>query len=373
MNKFKYYFILIIACLSLFSCSKDDNSIETEPLRDFGEQFEKDKETIEEYLDTYTFVHTNAPGETRDQDVVFSKITDPVNQRSIMSYLNSDTFPKLIKKTVELHEITYELYYLVLREGTGDSPCNVDEVLASYKGDYLYYTVAKPAVPATATDPEIPAVPSELLASQFEKLTYPEDFFDLSNVVVGWSEVFPEFKTGDNPTEAGDGTLRYNNFGAGVMFLPSGLAYYNRGQGSIPSYSPLVFSFKLYAIKRSDSDNDGIPSYLEDLNGDGYLRAVATTNNPLEDSDEDGIPNYLDIDDDGDGYVTKFEITKPAGINSGLSKYFPFDPVEDNPFTVINETETKGIPAFAATGEPDYTSPGRLRLHLDKDHHTAKP
>lgn len=373
MNKFKYYFILIIACLSLFSCSKDDNSIETEPLRDFGEQFKTDKEAIEEYLDTYTFVHTNAPGETRDQDVVFSKITDPVNQRSIKSYLNSDTFPKLIKKTLELHGITYEFYYLVLREGTGDSPCNVDEVLASYKGDYLYRTVAKEAVPPKGDTPGKEAVPSELLASQFEKLTYPEDFFDLSNVVVGWSEVFPEFKTGDNPTEAGDGTLRYNNFGAGVMFLPSGLAYYSVPKDGIPSYSPLVFSFKLYAIKRSDLDNDGIPSYLEDVNGDNYMRTFAAGVPNPDDSDEDGIPNYLDIDDDGDGYVTKFEITKPAGIDSGLSKYFPFDPVEDNPFTVINETETKGIPAFAATGEPDYTSPERLRLHLDKDHHTAKP
>jgi hypothetical protein len=36
-------------------------------------------------------------------------------------------------REVSLHDITYKVYYLVLREGTGVSPCNVDGVLASYK------------------------------------------------------------------------------------------------------------------------------------------------------------------------------------------------------------------------------------------------
>lgn len=372
MNKFKYYFILIITSLSLFSCSKDDNSIEAEPLRDFEEQFKTDKAVIEEYLKTYSFEVINAPGETRDQDVVFTKIPEGGSEHPIMFYLDSPTFPKLLKKTVDLHGIVYELYYLVLREGTGERPCNVDGVLSAYKGDYLYRTVAKPAVPATATEAEIPAVPSQLLANQFEKVIFPQEFLNLYKTITAWGEVFPEFRTG-GATPEDDGTVTYNDFGAGVMFLPSGLGYYNQGTGAIPSYTPLVFSFKLYAIDRSDLDGDGIPSYLEDVNGDNYMRILpAGTPNP-DDTDGDGIPNYLDIDDDGDGFTTRFEITKPSGTNSGLSKYFPFDPIEDNPFTVIDETETKGIPAFAATGEPDYTSPGRLRLHLDKDHHTAKP
>jgi hypothetical protein len=33
------------------------------------------------------------------------------------------------------------------------------------------------------------------------------------------------------------------------------------------SYSPLVFSFKLFELQRLDQDGDGIPSYLEDLDG----------------------------------------------------------------------------------------------------------
>jgi hypothetical protein len=48
------------------------------------------------------------------------------------------------------------------------------------------------------------------------------------------------------------------------LFLPD---YYAAGSASIPSYSPLVFSFKLFELQRLDQDGDGIPSYLEDLNG----------------------------------------------------------------------------------------------------------
>ena len=286
MNKFKYYFILIITGLFLFSCSKDDNSIETEPLRDFQDQFKADNLIIEEYLDTYTFEVTNAPGQPEDQDVVFTKITDPVNQKKISSFLNSPTFPKLLKKDVSLHDITYSVYYLVIREGSGESPCNVDEVLTSYRGQYLSKSTVNEVTTLTATE--------------FEKVKHPESFFSLTGVIRGWGEVFPEFKVG-TATSNDDGTVTYNDFGVGVMFLPSGLAYYNAPQNGIPSYSPLVFNFKLYALKRVDSEGDGILSYLEDIDGDGYVYN--------DDTDTDGIPDYLDIDDDGDRFTTRSEIT----------------------------------------------------------------
>ncbi|MBA0884268.1 FKBP-type peptidyl-prolyl cis-trans isomerase [Flavobacterium undicola] len=328
MNKFKYYFILIITCLSLFSCSKDDNSIEAEPLRDFQEQFTTDNTTIEEYLNSYYINVTNAPGQPEDQDVVFTKIPTGGSQPSIMSYLNSSTFPKLIKKTLRLHEIDYGIYYLVLREGTGEKPCNVDGVLSSYRGQYLYKTTVSEVTTLTST--------------QFEEVKYPQTFLNLYETIMGWSEVFPEFRTGDAPVLNADGTVTYNNFGAGVMFLPSGLGYYSSGSGSIPSYAPLVFSFKLYAIKRSDLDNDGIPSYLEDLNGDNYMRTFATGVANPDDFDGDGIPNYIDIDDDGDSYLTRSEIT----VNGVVT---PFASIPD------------------CSGNT--TNASRIKKHLDKNCH----
>ena len=104
------------------------------------------------------------------------------------------------------------------------------------------------------------------------------------------------------------------------MFLPSGLAYFQNGPGSIPSYAPLVFSFKLYEIQRLDTDGDGILNYQEDLDDDDYMYDYRNLiNYPTfpedkiryaDDTDKDGIPNFLDVDDDGDGYITKLEISK---------------------------------------------------------------
>ena len=136
----------------------------------------------------------------------------------------------------------------------------------------------------------------------------------------GWSEIFPQFKTGTYSSNA-DGSVSYNDFGAGVMFIPSGLAYYNTGSGPIPAYAPLIFSFKLYEMQRLDQDLDGIPSYLED-DGDGYIYDYRNTINyasvatNLDDTDGDGVPDFLDIDDDGDGFYHQIRNQKSCNWSS---------------------------------------------------------
>ena len=378
MNKFKYFFILLIALTGFVSCNKDDdNDIAVEPLRDYAAQYATDKATIESYLNTHYIVVTESEGNVEDMDVVIDSIETPATQVPIMSYkanVGTAVFPQLKSKNVDLHGITYELYYLVLREGSGESPMNTDGVLNSYSGSYLS-DVAK-------TDKN----PAYVSTTFFEQVRYPQSAMDLAGLIRGWGETFPEFKAG-NVTGKDDGTLIYKNFGAGVMFLPSGLAYYS-GSGSIPAYRPLVFSFKLYQIQRLDHDVDGVLDFNEDKNGDGYVRDFRNTtlypNAPVnpDDTDLDGVPDFIDIDDDGDGYTTKLEITKPSaevGGTFGPSKYYPFEAFvvgDDLSTPNINESlnsEPKGIPAFAASGEPDYTTPGRLKLHLDKDHHKATP
>jgi hypothetical protein len=147
-----------------------------------------------------------------------------------------------------------------------------------------------------------------------EEVKYPQQIISLFSTIAGWSETFPQFKTGSYTTRA-DGTISYNDFGAGIMFLDWVLA---AGSASIPSYSPLVFSFKLFELQRLDQDGDGIPSYLEDLNGDGYVRVLATGVLNPDDTDGDGISNFLDVDDDGDGYGTKIETKRPI-ITNGSS------------------------------------------------------
>lgn len=362
MNKFKFYFILLITTITIFSCQKDDDdpTYTIEPPRDYQTQYNAEIVDIEKYLNTsYLNMDLTDPN-FADKDVVISKIPAGGTQPSIMSYLNAATFPKLKKKTVIMNKVEYTLYYLVLREGIGNKPCNVDGVLTSYIGSYLYTS------PATATPP------SELLTAEFEKVTNPESYLSLFTTITGWGETFPEFKMGTYSTVGGKVT--YKDFGAGVMFLPSGLAYYNNANGTIPAYSTLIFSFKLFDVQRLDQDNDGIPSYLEDLDGDGYLRVSDPANNSYpDDTDHDGIPNFYDIDDDGDNYTTRLEIqyVHPDDPNK-IVRYYPFNgEATDVPETPYVD-ERQGIPSYSATGNPDYTSPDRVRLHLDKDHHTPK-
>ncbi|MFV5699836.1 FKBP-type peptidyl-prolyl cis-trans isomerase [Flavobacterium sp. ZT3R17] len=306
MNKFKYYFILLITTISLFSCSKNDTAT-VEPLRDYAVQYATDNTDIEEYLKTNYITVINHPGFTDDQDITITKIPTGGTQKSIFD----QTDYELKTRNVSLHDVTYKMYYLVLRTGTGTAPCNVDGVLTAYKGEYLERITTSGVATLTSTP--------------FEEVKYPQTFLSLFSTITGWGEIFPQFKSGTYTSNA-DGTVTHNDFGAGVMFIPSGLAYYASGSGIIPAYAPLVFSFKLFEINRLDQDLDGVPSYLEDLNGDGYMHDFRSTisypTTPtvnLDDTDGDGIPNFIDVDDDGDNYTTKLEIKNP---DTGLP--YPF-------------------------------------------------
>ncbi|HLP63830.1 FKBP-type peptidyl-prolyl cis-trans isomerase [Flavobacterium sp.] len=333
----------------IVSCNKNDDD-EPTPLRDYAEQYATDLADIEEYLQThYIESVTNNPGQPDDQDIKLTLIPSGGSQTSIW---DQTTYP-LSFINVESNDITYKVYYLKMREGTGSNsktPTNYDSVLAAYKGNLLDDTV-------------------------FETNNYPTSYFNLGGVIKGWSELFPKFKTGSYQVN-GDGTLSYYDFGSGVFFIPSGLAYYNSTRASIPAYSPLIFSVKLYEVQRVDHDSDGIFSYQEDVNGDGYLRDNDTTYE--DDTDQDGTPNFLDRDDDGDNYLTKNELKY---IINGITYYYPYDgALVDDPVTPQNETY--GIPR-AFTGpllnpslpesetnkrQPlpeDYTDSNRLRRHLD--------
>lgn len=306
MNKVTFYFIVSIASLFLFSCTKTDPIAEITPPRAYADQYKTDIADIEEYLKANYITVVDHPGFVDDQNVTINKL-DADHTVSIWN----QTKYQLKFREVSLHDIVYKLYYLVLRPGIGESPTNVDGVFAAYRGDYLQ------RIAATTTTP---IIPSYISATKFEETKFPQSFFSLYSTVPGWGETFPQFKKGTYTTNA-DGSISYNDFGAGVIFLPSGLGYYNRGAGSIPSYAPLVFSFKLYEIQRLDQDNDGILSYQEDLNGDGYMydyrNTVIYPTSPedairyADDTDKDGIPNVFDSDDDGDNYTTKLELKKP--------------------------------------------------------------
>ncbi|PIF31100.1 FKBP-type peptidyl-prolyl isomerase-like protein [Flavobacterium sp. 9] len=376
MNKFKFYFILLLAGISFVSCSKkDDDEVVTVPLRDYEVQYKADNDSIEKYLKTHYIKEVTA-----NFDITFEKIPANGTQISIMDQKDYE----LATRSVYNRGVNYKVRYLILNKGTGLSPCNTDRVNAAYSGNLLDGTVFDN---------------SYGIGRSFELYVYVN-----SPVIDGWGEIFPQFKTGTSKT-SDNGTVTYENFGAGVMFLPSGLGYYANTQTNIPAYSPLIFSFKLFDLQRLDHEytfsngsavnvGDGIPDYKEDLDGDGYLydlRDTARFPNPPDsykvnyDTDGDGIPDFLDLDDDGDGYSTRFEVTKPVDAPvTGVSLIYPWDPIADNPATPnTNESETFGIPrrptgALTDPSKPesidnprkfvddDYKVNPRLRIHLDK-------
>jgi len=296
MNTFFKAILLITLSIFIVSCTKSDNT--TVSLRDYAEQYDKDIKLIEKFLQTHYIEVINHPGFTDDKDVAYIEIPEGGSQTSIW---NS---PDLVTDfTVDQNDITYKVYYLKLRQGSGPtskSPCNVDKVLTAYRGEYLY------TVKETVEGVEV----ERLKHDQFEESINPQTYFNLTSVIKGWSEVFPKFTTGTYSANV-DGTITFNDFGAGVMFLPSGLAYYANSTATIPAYSPLVFSFKLYEIQRNDQDGDGIDSYLEDINGDGYVRILGSGVVNPDDTDGDEIPDFLDVDDDADTFKTKIEILNP--------------------------------------------------------------
>lgn len=68
-------------------------------------------------------------------------------------------------------------------------------------------------------------------------------------------------------------------------------------------YNAIAGDIYVETRRRSDDDNDGIPSTEEGaVFIDGIINEAAS-----EDTDNDGIPDYLDIDDDGDNVPTILE------------------------------------------------------------------
>ncbi len=308
MNNFFKSIFLLSLCLLAVSCSKSDSS--TEPVRDYTTQYATDLANIEGFMKSHTMTVT------ADFDVTFDQITTPATQVSVWDQTQYPVQSRTVTVTQNDIDVTYKIYYIQFQQGSGanaKSPCNVDNVYTAYRGEYIYSTTT------TSNDISETTYTNKLFE---EKIT--PIYINLASTIRGFSEIFPKFKSGDYVSNT-DGTVSYSNFGAGVMFIPSGLGYYSATTATIPAYSPLIFKIKLYEVQRNDQDGDGIPSYLEDLDGDGYVRTLATGVPNPDNSDgiavlkpdgtytpTDETPDYLDVDDDNDGVFTKYEIKNPA-------------------------------------------------------------
>lgn len=295
MSLRKIGFFILCFVVVVLSCKKDDGDDDGTPtveIRDRGEQQEIDNELILEYFSKHyfnkSFFENNA--DARLSDLVIDSLIPPATNAPVDHVLLIDelnaTNSILEKKNVVFRETDYEYYILKLKQGGGEgSPSFVDDIRVFYEGFLLNDEVFDSTL-------DIPVA--------FDLATD----IGLPGGVSGWLNVFPNFNVAEDFVTNQDGTVDFIKPGVGVMFLPSGLAYFNIARPSISSYSPLIFKFELLQYFENDHDNDGIPSYLEvGVNTENLT--IDTLEKLIEiDTDEDGNPDFLDSDDDGDGILT---------------------------------------------------------------------
>ncbi|MEP2237732.1 MAG: FKBP-type peptidyl-prolyl cis-trans isomerase [Maribacter sp.] len=291
--KLRNAYLLIAGLIILGSCRNDDDAIgEVVPPRLLSEVTVEDDAEIIEFLKThfYNDDEFETPPEGFDFKIRFDTIAGDNSSRQ--SLFDS---PNLITQTITVDSenlgrpdddeiVDQTLYTLVVRQGVADGkPTIGDFCILRYEGLLLDGTL-------------------------FDASVNQPIRFNLSSVVQGFGNGMKNFQTGNGPIENGDGTVSYDGYGIGAIFMPAALAYFDSSPNTIvPTYSPLIFKVDAFTYEPdSDFDGDGIPSILEDLNGNGNL----TDDNTDEELEAFTVflPNFNDTDDDGDGILTIDEI-----------------------------------------------------------------
>lgn len=276
------------------SCKKDDDSPEPPPPpRDRGPEAIRAQAEIETFLETHFYNYDDFLSDPENFKIVFDTIAG--ENASKTPLINQVSF-KEVTDVIDA-SVVYKLYYLKVREGDGDRPHFSDYTTNTYEGRTLTLEMF---------DSAVTPVRFNLVDEKMNQGLNP-------GIIRGLQQALIEFKGASNVSSNPDGTLTFENYGIGAVFVPAGLGYYQYPPitADIQPYDQLFFSFELFSREIADHDGDGIPSYMEDLNNNQYLMD--------DDTDGDGIPNYLDEDDDGDRRLTRDEII----INDDGTLEFP--------------------------------------------------
>ena len=294
--------MICLTAFLVYSCDKDDDNPETVPPRDRGEQAIEDDQALIDYLSTHFYNYEEFENPSEDFDYVVELDTIAGENADKTPIIESD---KLITKTVNYQGVDQQLYVLVVREGEGQKPTFADSTYVTYEGELLSGTQFDSS---SKTPVWFSLTPYYNVTSNGPQLQ--------ASLVEGFVEGLEEFRAATGFERNPDNTITWNNdYGIGSIFMPSGLAYFNRPQGLIPAYAPIIFNINMYRVNEADHDGDGVPSYLEDINGDEDLFN--------DDTDGDGLPNHSDADDDGDGKLTEEELGDKN--NDGVPDYLDPD------------------------------------------------
>ncbi len=184
----KKLFFLFPVLLLFIQCNKDDDTTPSYTVRDYSEQVLVDQELLETYLRTHTYNYEDFNNES-DIKIKLDTLTDNSSRLSLFEQANI----KKIDVTDASGIVTsHNLYYIIAREGSNNSPSAVDSVYVAYNG--------------TLTD-----------GSVFDSRKFPI-WIDLANSLRGFREGVSELRTGKY-SENSNGTIEYNSFGVGLFLF----------------------------------------------------------------------------------------------------------------------------------------------------------
>lgn len=286
--------VSLVLGMLLFSCRKDDNNgIEEVPPSLLSDVAPEDDAAIKEFLNTHFYNYEDFDAEPNvNHEIIIDTIAgDNADKTPMMDYAVPVTLKVnsgYLGLDAEETDIPHTIYYIVVKQGGGGSPTFADSTLVRYQGSLLDGT----------------------LFDENKDFTWQELPFTVRGYANGIAHL--NAGTADQIVENGDGTYDISNSGMGIILMPSGLAYYNKPNSNlIPYYAPLLFKVELgLYVEDTDRDNDGIPSIMEDLNGNGYLY---DDNTDIDQESYTILANFRDADDDGDGVSTKSEISDDNG------------------------------------------------------------
>lgn len=121
------------------------------------------------------------------------------NDKEITDYIT--------KNNLKAEKSDSGLYYVITDPGTGTQPTDASNVTVAYKGYFTNGNVFDQSGPEGIS-------------------------FGLNQVIKGWTEGIPHFKSG----------------GSGILLVPSHLGYGSNTMGPIPGNSVLVFDVKLISV-----------------------------------------------------------------------------------------------------------------------------
>ncbi|TXN34329.1 hypothetical protein FVB32_17545 [Flagellimonas hymeniacidonis] len=290
-------FLSLLFTVLLISCKNDDDvDVQSVPPRLLAEVSPENDAEIVEFLEThfYNYEEFASPPADFDYKIKIDTIAGANADKAPLANFIKDTTINVSSSQLALSEeendISHKLYYLIAREGEGVQPTVADSTLLRYEGMLL----------------------------DGEKFDASTSFLwqELPFFLRGYATGITKLKSGtsDGLVVNGDGTVSYTNSGVGMVIMPSGLGYFSGTgpTGGIPRYANLIFSVEVgRVIVETDSDNDGVPSILEDRNGNGFM-FDDNTDSDVEPANG-AFADFQDGDDDGDGVSTRNEISDEDG------------------------------------------------------------